>query len=138
MRMRIATILVLSFMLSSCAQIADVGRFVTTTVVNPIGQVDVYRLKNTYAAALQLVVDYRAFCWSKPYTALMADPVAGPICQNRRQVVRVAQSTRPKAAAAIRVAENFVRNNDTLNVSTAITAAWQAVTDFQNSVPRVR
>jgi hypothetical protein len=52
-------------------------------------------------------------------------------------VVRVAQAAQLKAGSAIRSADAFVRNNPTLNASNAVGAAWQAVTDFQQAVPRV-
>lgn len=108
----------------------------TSTIQNPVGSVDIYRAKNAYAATLELAVAYRTYCWSKPYAVLMADPIAAPACRNRRAVVRQIQSARPKVAAAIRTAENFVRNNPTINAGSAITAMWAAVNDFQNLVPR--
>lgn len=133
-----AAIVAVSLAVAGCAQIGDVARIATTTITNPVSQTDIYRAKNAYAAALQLVVDYREYCWARPYAALMADPVAGPLCKNRRAVVQAAQVARPKAASAIRSAENFVRDNPTVNASSAISAMWAAVTDFQNAVPRVK
>lgn len=109
----------------------------TTTITNPITSVDIYRLENTYAAADQLVADYRSYCWSKPYATLMADPVAKPVCHDRRPVVRAAQSYRAKASFAIGQADAFVKNNPTLNASTVVGAAWSAVTAYQNSIPKV-
>lgn len=134
-RLVIAAALALS--LAGCAgtPAGDALRAVTATYTNPVGPVDIYRVKNTYAAALQIVVSYREYCWSKPYAALMADPVSKPICEHRRAIVRTAQSTRVKARAAITAAENFIASNPTLNAATAVAAAWQAVTDFQNSIP---
>lgn len=122
--------------LGGCAgtKVGDLLQTVTTTITNPVGVTDIYRVKNAYAAALELVVEYRRYCWSKPYAALMADPVSKPVCERRRAVVRVAQSARRNARGAINAAEIFVANNPTLNAATAIDAAWKAVTDFQNSV----
>lgn len=108
---------------------------VTTTVINPIDTVDIYRVQNAYAAALELSVQYRRYCYSRPYAALMADPVSKPVCQNRRAAIRFAQNASHNATAAIVAAENFVANNPTLNATNVIGAAWQAVTDFQKSIP---
>ena len=85
-----------------------------------------------------LAADYRAYCWSRPYRVLMADPVAKPICEKLRPVVRAIQRAAVKAGSAIRSADNFVRNNPTVNAAAAISAAWAAVRRFQNAVPRVR
>lgn len=135
---RLLVIIAVALSLGGCAgtPAGDALRVLTTTITNPLGQVDIYRVKNTYAAALQVVVSYREYCWARPYAVLMADPTARPICEHRRQVVRTAQATRLKARAAITVAENFIANNPTLNAATAVQAAWTAVTDFQNSIPR--
>lgn len=123
--------------LSGCAgtKVGDLLQAATTTIANPIGVNDIYRVKNAYAAALELAVEYRRYCWERPYAALMADPVSKPVCQNRRAVVRFAQSSSLKARRAIRSAETFVANNPTLNAATAIDAAWRAVTEFQRAVP---
>ncbi len=124
--------------LGGCAGLKSAVETVTTTITNPINSTDIYRIKNVYAATLQLAVEYRQYCWARSYAVLMADIVAKPLCQNRRVVVRAMQVARPKAASAIRSADSFVRNNPTLNAGTVISAAWAAVTDFQNSVPKVK
>ena len=136
---RFLTIPVLFFalVLPACAP-GDIGQFLrvtTTTITNPVDAVDIYRIKNAYAATLQLAVDWRAYCYSRPYAALMADPTARPICQNRRGTVRLIQANQPKAASAIVSAQIFVRDNPTLNASTFITAAWNAVTNFKAAIP---
>lgn len=138
-RLLIIPLLVLS--LAACAPLNKVGDIIAaaaTTITNPVGTVDIYRVKNGYAAALQLVLDYRNYCWSKPYATLVADTVSKPICQNRRQVVRTAQAAKSTASRAITVADNFIRNNPTGNAATYISAAWGAVQDFQASVPAVK
>lgn len=121
-----------------CQKVADFGSAITQTIVNPVKEVDIYRVKNLYAATLELFVQYRAYCWSRPYAVLMADPIAKPLCENRRAVVRSVQKERPKVSAAIRTAENFVRDNPTLSATNAIGAAWTAVNDFKSLVPVVR
>lgn len=138
-RYLIAPVLALTLLVGGCAtgsKLDNLIQAVTTTITNPVGATDIYRVKNAYAAALQLVVGYREYCWSRPYAVLMADPISKPICERRRAVVRAAQSARRNARGAINAAEQFVANNPTLNAASAVSAAWQAVTDFQNSVPR--
>lgn len=127
--------------LAGCAGLGETKlglavKAVTTTIVNPVGTTDIYRVKNAYAAALELAVEYRRYCWSKPYAVLLADPVSKPVCANRRAAVRFAQSAQRNAGGTIAAAENFVANNPTLNASTLVAAAWQAVTDFQNAIPK--
>lgn len=136
MKQKIAVIL-LAVLLSGCATVDSIVAVATTTITNPITSTDIYRVKNTYAAANQLVVDYRAYCWSQPYAVLMADPISKPICQNRRPAVRAAQSYRAKASFAIGQADTFTRNNPTLNAATVVNAAWAAVTAYQNSIPKI-
>ena len=131
--------------LAGCAQLqtlegklGDAYRVLTTTVDNPLGERDIYRVENAYAAALELAVEYRRYCWSKPYAVLMVDPVARPICEKRRAVVRVFQKARRNAGAAIIAAKNFIRDNPTINAAGMVGAAWQAVTDFQKAIPTSR
>lgn len=134
---KVFSVAILAVALTGCATVDGIVTVATTTITNPITSTDIYRVKNTYAAANQLVVDYRAYCWSQPYAALMVDPIAKPICQNRRPVVRAAQSYRAKAAFAIGQADTFIRNNPTLNAATVVNAAWSAVTAYQNSIPKI-
>jgi ElaB/YqjD/DUF883 family membrane-anchored ribosome-binding protein len=122
----------------TAGQIGDLVTAATTTVDNPVGAVDLYRAKNTYAASLELVVRYRDECWKRPYAVLMADPIYAPVCKDRRAVVRQAQNLRHTAGAAIKAADNFIRDNPTLNAASAIAAAIKAVTDFKSAVPTVR
>jgi len=97
---------------------------------NPISSVTLYQVKNVYAIGLQLVVDYRNYCWARPYAVLMADPVAKPLCQNRRANVRAAQSAKAVAKKAVNTAE-------AIGTSDVITVAWNAVNVFKNAVPAV-
>lgn len=131
--------LTLALLLGGCASLpgplGTLGKVLTTTVVNPVNETDLYRAQNAYAAALELAVEYRKYCWSAPYATLMADPVAQPICQRRRAVVRAFQNARRNAGAALLAAQNFIANNPTLNAATAVSAAWKAVADFQSAVP---
>lgn len=138
-KLAIAGATALALTLAACG--GKVGEFisaVTTPIVNPVSSVDIYRVKNVYAATLSLAADYRDYCWGRSFRALMADPVAKPVCQRRRAVVRGIQSAAAKAKSAIASAEIFVRDNPTVNAASAITAAWTAVRSFQSAVPSVR
>lgn len=129
----------LALSLAGCASLpgplGDAVRTLTTTINNPVGPVDIYRVKNTYAAALEVFAEYRRYCWSAPYRVLLSDPVAKPLCSNRRAMVRRLKAAEEKAFFAISEAENFVAANQTLNAASVISAAWQAVTDFQSAIP---
>lgn len=131
------SILALSLFLTGCAgtQLGDLIQTVTTPIANPVSAVDIYRVKNVYAASLQAAEDWRAFCWGKPYAALIADPVAKPICQHRRPWLRAIKLAKAKASSAIVDATTFVRDNPTLNASSVIAAAMSAVTNFKNAIP---
>lgn len=132
---RLLAIPLLLVLLSAC-QVTIPG-LTSPPIVNPITNVDIWRVKNTYAATLQLAKDWRSYCWSKPYASLLADPIAKPVCKDRRNVVRQIQKYQPIAGAAVRRADQFVRNNPTINAAGAIGLAWDAVTDFQRVVPKV-
>lgn len=139
--LKIAVALMLAIMLGGCAtanlpgKLGEIVKVVTTTIENPVGEVDIYRVKNAYAAGLELAAEYRRYCWSAPYATLMADPVAKPVCERRRAVVRAMQTAKGHAKAALASAETFIRDNPTLNATSAINAAWKAVKDFQSAVP---
>lgn len=132
-RLLLIPLLLGSLSLGGCLQtVSDGIKAVTTTIANPVGGKNIYQAKLVYASALEIAVKYREYCWSKPYRVLMADPVAKPLCRSRRSNVVKLQAADTKAYASIRSAENFVRNNPTLNATSAIGAAWAAVTDYQS------
>lgn len=133
---RLFIILAVTLSLGGCANLGKVAEFVTTGITNPVGAVNIYQAKNVYASALEIAAGYREYCWSRAYAALMADPVAKPICQNRRPIMRTIQDADNKAFAAIQRAENFVRNNPTLNASAVINEALAAVSAFQSITSR--
>lgn len=136
-RLLLLPLLLASLTFSGCAgtKVGDLIAVATTTITNPVNSTNIYQVKNVYAASLALVAEYRRYCWARSYKSLMADPVAKPVCQQRRQLVLAAQRAELKADAAIQVAESFVRNHPTLNAAAAISSAWEAVTAFQNLVP---
>lgn len=132
---KIVLAVTLALSLAGCGHFGDVFKLVTASIDNPISGVDIYRVKNTYAAALEIAAEYRRYCWSASYKVLMSDPVAKPLCQKRRAVVRAIDSADDKASAAIGAAESFVAKNPTISAITVIGAAWDAVTAFKASIP---
>ena len=106
-------------------------------ITNPVTNLDIYRVKNVYAATLELAGKWRTYCYSKPYSAIVADPIMKPVCQKRRATVRQIQKYQPIAGTAVRKADEFVRNNPTVNAAGAIGIAWDAVSEFQRVVPTV-
>lgn len=126
-----------TLVLGGCAG-TQLGKFVdvaTTTVTNPVKPVNIYQVKTAYKAALGIAVDYREYCYARSYKSLMADPIAKPICQNRRGIIRSAQAAQVRARSAIDKADAFVKANPTVGASAIVTAAWDAVKDFQLSIP---
>lgn len=126
--------LALGVMIAGCSITA---RDVVSGVPNPITNVDIWRVKNTYAATLQLAKDWRTYCWSKSYAQILADPIMKPVCRDRRNTVRQIQKYQPIAGTAVRRADEFVVANPTINAAGVIGLAWDAVTDFQRVVPKV-
>jgi hypothetical protein len=126
---RLLTTAALVFVLAGCAG--------TGSVKNPVTSVDMFRVKQVYAATVDLAGQWRDYCWARSYKSLMADPIAKPICTDRRSRLRAIQAGDDKANGAIVYADNFVRNNPTLSITSVIGPAWDAVTKFQNLVPRI-
>lgn len=137
-RFLIAPVLALTLALGGCAgtKVGDLIGAATTTIVNPIDSVDIYRVKNTQAATLELAVAWRRICWSDSYSNLMKNPATKAICQSRRPTLRAMQSAYAKADLAVTEAELFIRNNPTLNAATVLQAAWNAVSAYRNAIPR--
>ncbi len=113
------------------------GCITTGSVNNPITNTDVYRLKLGYKATGTLVEKWRGYCWARSYKSLLADPVAKPICQNRRATLRTIQSADDKTVEAIGRVDAFVKSNPTLSITSIIGPAWDALTKFQQAVPTV-
>lgn len=128
----------LALTLAGCGaaeKVTDFVAAVTQTVVNPVTSSDIYAAKNTYLVTVKLANAYRRSCYAAPYATLMSDPVKGPLCKYRRSVIRVAQQADAKAFSAITSAEKFIRDNPTIDATSAVKAAWDAVKSFQNAVP---
>lgn len=142
--MRIARFLaigIVAAVLAGCGpgtRLGDFIQFATASTANPVSATNIYQAKNGYALALTLADEYRAYCWSAPYKALIADPVARPVCSRRRAVVRAILNYGPKAGSALAQAEKFVNDHPTLDASVVIRAAIDAVAKFRAVVPAMK
>jgi len=128
-------VVVLFLLLPACTtqQTSTVGQILTGTLVNPISQTNIYELKNVYAIAAQSAVSYRGYCYARSYAVL----IAGPLCKDRRAVIRKIQQYKNTAFAAVVAAANFVKAHPTLDASVLINTAWTSVTALQNAIPKV-
>jgi hypothetical protein len=137
---RIILALTLSLYVAGCGTFGGLAERVlnlpagvlATSISNPVAPVNIYQAKTVYAATLELANGYRDYCYSKPFAALMADPVSNPVCKSRRAIIRAMDAADDKAAAAMAIANNFVVNNPTLDATSVIRAALAAVTEFQS------
>jgi len=132
---RFAIIFALALSLGGCAgtPVGDALRVATSTITNPVQEVNIYQVKTGYAAVLEVAASYRDYCWSRPFAALMADPIAKPICEHRRSIMRAIDKADDHAFDAITRAETFIRNNPTINAVSVVREAWAAVQDFQSA-----
>lgn len=133
-------LLAISLTLGGCAgtKLGDLWQKATADFANPVDRTDIHRAELAYAAALELAVEYRRYCWSAPYATLMADPVARPICEKRRAAVRLMQRYRRIAGVALGEAQQFVANNPTLSAAGIVGAAWSAIDNFQRAIPAAK
>lgn len=136
-RILLIPLLALALLAAGCAgnPLGRIGEAIQTATSAVTDTVNIYRVKLTYAAALEVATTWRATCWSKPYAQLVADPVTKALCQSRRPTLRAIQSADLKAQAAIRSAEQFQQANPQ-SAAAAITAAWNAVLAFQGAIPK--
>lgn len=134
-RLLVVLAFVLPLAVGGCAgtPFGDALRVATSTYTNPVGAVNIYQVKEGYAAVLEVANGYREFCYAKPYAVLMKDPIAAPVCKNRRSIVLAIQSADNKAYDAITRAEAFIKANPTINASIVVNEAWAAVKDFQSA-----
>ena len=136
---RFVLVLSAALCLGACSTPAGkiLGQLATGTLANPVTAVNLYELDNVYAIAAQSAVDYRGYCYARPYAVLMTDPIAKPLCQNRRANVRNIQSLKNIAYGAVQKAETFVAQNPTLDASSLINAATTAIGALQSATPVV-
>lgn len=108
------------------------GPSITAEITNPARPVDIYRVKSVYNIALKAANQYRDYCWSQPYSALMAQPLSAAACKNRRAIVRQLDTADDRTYAAITKAEDFIAKNPRLSATSLVMAAWNEVTKFQD------
>lgn len=135
---KIFIVFAVALSLAGCAgtPFGDALKVATSTYTNPVGPVNIYQVKQGYAAVLEVANGYREFCYAQPYAVLMKDPIAGPVCKSRRSVIRAIQSADTKAFNAITRAAAFIRANPTINAASVIREAWAAVQDFQSAASK--
>lgn len=106
--MRILTTIALAVSLAGCG-----------TIANPLTQTRLAQIESSYGIALSAAVAYRDACAKK----VIVRAKCAPVVAEMQQADRTAQG-------ALVAARNFVKNNDTINAMTALTAAGTAVNDF--------
>lgn len=105
--------LVLSFALTACASIP-----------NPFTAPTLAAVESSYGAALALAVNYRDACAQRLIPA------------SCRTVVPVMQSYGARAQSAVLVARNFVKNNPTLDATSILSTAQDAIEMFKSNTPK--
>jgi hypothetical protein len=73
---RLLILCAVALTLGGCGNAPDIIRAATSTIANPVKEVNIVQVKNGYDAVLEIAVGYRDYCWSKSFAALMADPIA--------------------------------------------------------------
>lgn len=137
-RIRLAAALVASsILLGGCAgtPLGDAISVANAQVANPISATNVYQVKTGYAATLEVAAGWRGYCFGMRYRAILADPIAKPLCSSRRAVQRKINTYGPMASRAISDAEIFVMQHPTLDASAVISVAMQAVAKFRAIIP---
>lgn len=119
---------------SSGVSILKGGNSITAPIQNPAQPVNIYQVKMTYDAALDLANEYQDYCYKRPFKTLMADPIAGPVCKKRRAIVRMLDKASDQAAEAIDKANDFIARNPKVSAVTVIREAWTAVVNFQGTI----
>ncbi len=146
---RILIVCTLALGLSGCAGLGGLldssgvsifkgGTSLTASITNPATPVTIYQVKEVYATALDLANGYRDYCYPtnpfKSYAALMADPITGAACKNRRSIVARLQNADDIASSSIAKADGFIKANPTLSAVSVIREAWTAVTNFKGVI----
>lgn len=105
--------LVLSFALTACG-----------TISNPFTAPTLAAVEESYGVALALSVSYHDDC---------AKRLIPPSC---RTVVPVMQAYGARAQAAVLMARSFVKNNPTLDATSILTLATDAISKFKSNTPK--
>ncbi len=122
---------------TACAgtKIGDFVSAATSTINNPVQPVNLYQAKVVYAAAQDLVLQYKDKCFGidgkKTVAQIQADSSIIEICTHRISRWNLMKKADANAYNAIKVADSFIVNNPSGNAVSYITAAWKAATDFK-------
>lgn len=136
-RLLVAIAIIIPLAVGGCAgtPAGEIIRAATGTFVNPVGQINIYQVKEGYAAVLEVADGWRDYCWPtspfKSYADLMKDPISRTLCQNRRNTLRIINAADDKAFDALTRAEKFIIANPTVNAAAIVSEAWAAVQDFK-------
>jgi hypothetical protein len=141
-KIMLAAALASSFVLSGCIttdpnakSILQGGPSITAKIDNPITSQNPYQARLSLNLAVKAANRWASYCWRRPYTQIMADPIASPICQNRRSVRTSLLATGEKADRLIKRASDFVRDNPKVSAVSLIDDAWAAVNEFRGQIP---
>ncbi len=111
------------------------GTSITATIDNPVTSQNPYQARLTLNLAVTAANRWSAYCWRRPYEQIMADPIAKPICQNRRSVRTALLAAGEKADRLIKRASDFVRANPKVSAVGLVDDAWAAVNEFRSQIP---
>lgn len=125
---------VLILPLSGCAGFAETALnlptgILTTTIKNPAGKRELAVVENSVIIARKLGLRYiRLGICAEGQFATFARPCADP------DAVAIIKSADGKIRIVLPAARKFVRNNDTVNAFSALTAVKEAVSDIRLAV----
>lgn len=117
--------------LSGCAGFAETALnlpsgLLTTTINNPVGPRELAIVESSVATARSLALSYIQLGLCKKGQV----PTFAVPCAERAVVLKI-QSIDKKIRVALPVARKFVRNNDTINAGSALSAVREAVNDLR-------
>lgn len=129
-------LLSLALALPGCAVVEKA----TQTFTNPVGPVQMYQVKNVYAAGEELALEYKSKCFGadgkKTVAEIRSDAALVVICNHRVSRWNAIRAAENKAYVAVKVADKYIADNPSGNAVTYITAAWKAVNDFKAQASR--
>lgn len=138
-----SALIALALTLGGCGAAQKLGQVVsgaTTQIVNPVTPVNMYQVKNVYAAGQTLVLEYKNKCFGedglKTFAQIQSDAALRTLCAHRVSRWRAMKKADDKAHRAIDAANTFIANNPSGNAISYVQAAWKAVNDFKNKATR--
>lgn len=139
-RLLLLPVMLLALAFAGC-QSTDLGKFVTTPIVNPVSQTNTYQAKVWFAGSQELVLKYQQDCFGSqlpPYPVswarIKSDPILAVQCKHRVSRYNTMKKAEDRAYVAIITADNFVAQNPTGNAVSYIAAAYRAVNEYRAKV----